>query len=335
MTPSSKRFRLACYGVLFVAVVLKAGSAAAVVRELKPVLVRRTCTEGFADANQIGGYWSDHGRTSGNVTWLKFEIPKFPGERIVKATLAIGPVAQFNHPWDAGIQVHYVQADDWTAESIDPGRPTTDRRAANRSPHDKGGTAAGRLSTDVTGWLSLDDEGQGRSLSVRLSHTGGGLRGWLAKEPTTLTLTTERLISFGRPKRPAKGPGGLAVRSSLTTAFAEEAPDPEPSPAISLSAARRESESALIVVIAGEAPVRITDVQAGALAAADGGSVIAAKNVTTELVGYVAIRRNSWRGRRRAGVWPDVLMPMRRFEVPRGQCASCPGARDQSPRGTC
>jgi len=268
----------------------------------------------------LGGFWNDHGRTSGNFTWLKFDVARYPDERIVKVTINIGGLRQLNHPWDAGVRVHYVQDDSWTASTVQGDWPTTTTAANNRSPYDKGGTTSGRVSTDITRWLALEGEGQGETLSVRLSHSGGGLRGWLLKEPTTLTITTERPMRFGPPKGPVEGVGGLAVRSSLTTVFAEEAPEPDLDPVISLSAAKRESESAQIVVIAGQAPISVARVTVGDLANDDTGATIAARNVEAELVGYVTVRKNSWRGWQRTGLWPDVLMPMRPFEVPAGYC---------------
>ena len=276
----------------------------------------RTCNEGHRGAGQLGGFWNDHGRTSGNFTWLKFDVARYPDERIVKVTINIGGLRQLNHPWDAGVRVHYVQDDSWTASTVQGDWPTTTTAAHNRSPYDKGGTTSGRVSTDITRWLALEGEGQGETLSVRLSHSGGGLRGWLLKEPTTLTITTERPMRFGPPKGPVEGVGGLAVRSSLTTVFAEEAPEPDLDPVISLSAAKRESESAQIVVIAGQAPISVARVTVGDLANDDTGATIAARNVEAELVGYVTVRKNSWRGWQRTGLWPDVLMPMRPFEVP-------------------
>ena len=90
------------------------------------------------------------------------------------------------------------------------------------------------------------------------------------------------LLTFGPLKRAAKGPGGLAVRSSLTTVFPEEAPDPESSPTISLSSAKHESESAQIVVIAGKDGVRVAKVEISNLSTANRRHTIAAKNIRAE-----------------------------------------------------
>jgi len=294
--------------------------ARAEVHELKPTVTARTCSEGHRSTDEVAGYWSDHGRTSGNATWLRFEIPPFSGARVVKATLNIGPIAQFNHPWDAGVMVHYVPEDGWTGEDIHPGWPVADVGLSNRSPHDKGGTPSERLSSDITPWLKLGGGGPGAGLSVRLSHSGGGLRGWRAVEQTTLTITTEALLDFGPPRQPPSGPVGLAARSALTTVFAEEPPAPEPAPELRLAAARGESESGQIVVIAGAAAIRVAGVQAGELRSRDGADHIAAEHVKVQLVGYVTVRQNSWRGWNRPGMWPDVLLPMRPFDVPAGHC---------------
>ena len=114
--------------------------------------------------------------------------------------------------------------------------------------------------------------------------------------------------------------GGLAVRSSLDTIFADGAPQPEANRIIALRTAQRESESAQIAVIAGQEQVSVTDVTSARLAHVNGQAWIDAEHVRTELVGYVAIRENSWRGWKRLGLWPDVLMPMRAFETPAGEC---------------
>lgn len=294
--------------------------AAAGEHELEPMLVVRSCDQGHGGGGQVGGHWSDHGTTTGNQTWLKFSIPAFPGERITGVVLNIGPVTQYNHPWDAGIQVHYVADDTWTAADLASARASVGARKGNRNASDEGKTATGRVSTNVLDWLLLPGEGQGAGLSVRLSHSGGGRRGWYARKPTTLTLTTKTLMTFGPATVPAAGAGGLAVRSSLETVFAEAPPTPDSSPVVTLSAARRESESAQIIVIAGAEPKRVSAVVAGPLVAEGGRAQIPANRTRVELVGYVTVEKPSWRGWERVGLWPDVLLPMRSFVVPAGQC---------------
>ena len=117
-----------------------------------------------------------------------------------------------------------------------------------------------------------------------------------------------------------QGARRLAVRSSLETVFAEAPPQPEATPVIALRAARRESESAQIVVIAAHEPVTVTAVASARLAHVNGQAWIDAERISAELVGYVAIETNSWRGWKRLGLWPDVLTPMRPFDTPPGEC---------------
>ena len=281
--------------------VLAVGAASAAEHELAPALVVRTCNEGHGGRTAVGGHWSDHGKTRGNQTWLRFRIPTFPGERITGAALNIGPVTQYNLPWDAGVQVHYVAADEWSREDLTKAQGAIGPRKGNRNASDKGKTPTGRISTDVLDWLQLPGEGQGAELSIRLSHSGGGLRGWHVQEPTSLTLTTKALMTFGPPASAPAGPGGLAVRSSLGTVFAEEPPEPERDPMITLSAARRESESAQVVVIAGTAAKQVSAVTAEPLVAVDGRAEIPAGQTRVELVGYVTVEEPSWRGWKRAG----------------------------------
>lgn len=61
---------------------------------LKPVVAVCTTDGGVLPGEAAGQAWDG---TKNNTTWLRFEIPEFSGERIVRAPLDIGPLAQLNH----------------------------------------------------------------------------------------------------------------------------------------------------------------------------------------------------------------------------------------------
>ncbi len=113
----------------------------------------------------------------------------------------------------------------------------------------------------------------------------------------------------------------IGAASSTVDFFPNAAPDPaELSEEISLSSARGESESAQIVIAAGNGPVDIGRVVVSDLRS--GSAKISRASVEVRLVGYVDLKGNSWRGVKRTGLWPDPLLRFRPFTCPAGETRS-------------
>jgi len=112
----------------------------------------------------------------------------------------------------------------------------------------------------------------------------------------------------------------IGAASSLVNFFPETPPAAgDLAREITVCAARGESESAQVVVVAGDGPLDIQRVEVSDLRR--NAARISNDNITVRLVAYVEIKEgeNSWRGIKRPGLWPDPLLRFRPFTCPAGE----------------
>ena len=113
----------------------------------------------------------------------------------------------------------------------------------------------------------------------------------------------------------------IGAASSMTLVFPDDPPSAdEIEREIALDAARGEAESAQVVIVAGGEPLGIEKVEVSDLQCGD--RRIAGDNVEVRLAAHVMIAegKNTWRGIRRPGLWPDPLLRFRPFTCPAGEC---------------
>ena len=136
------------------------------------------------------GRWSTTGSDE-NISWIKYDIPALPTETITSVTIDIGPIDNYSSPYNAGINLIYVEDDSWTSQTINNTWPVSGNNVLNRASSDNASTPVGVVTSDITSWLSLSGEGRGKTLSICAQRTGGGARGSYMAPPTPkITITT-------------------------------------------------------------------------------------------------------------------------------------------------
>jgi hypothetical protein len=178
-----KRWLMGCVVLAMVA------SVQASVYTVSPTVAGRTVAGGTGtyDGNVIVGIWYAPESTS----WLKFNIPEYQGENITQVSLNVNIDMQYNPTYTAGVSVYYVPDDSWTTSNITSSWAVDGASVVyNRSASDSGANGTGLITSDITSYLTKSGEGEGATLSICLTRTGGGDRGAFMSVPS-LTIMTE------------------------------------------------------------------------------------------------------------------------------------------------
>ena len=132
-----------------------------------------------------------------------------------------------------------------------------------------------------------------------------------------LTAAALCLLVSGQVGSPARAEYHVVAVSSLERVFPTDKVEGQREARI--WACRDEYESIQIVVQAGAETLRGMTVSVEPLQQVGGRAVIGPQNMTLYLEGYMDVKKVSWRGEGRTGLWPDPLLEPRPIKVPAGE----------------
>jgi hypothetical protein len=184
---------------------------------VNPTLSGRTCEgeAGLYDGYTVVGVW--YGSVE-YTTWLKYSIPEYAGEQITQILLNVDITTQYNPPYTAGVSVYYVPDDSWTTSTV-TSTWTVDGASVvyNRSSSDSGVNGTGLITSDITSYLTKSGEGEGTTLSICLTRTGGGYRGASMSVPTLTIITEKNLVVRPVLQGSISSATGAAFSSTMIT----------------------------------------------------------------------------------------------------------------------